>query len=134
MPIRLIKLLPLLALAGSLCLVGCAPPKLDSISRDDVVDGDQRVAITFNGANFSDHARLVVDGAPDGIGTGITLDAPFTYVSSTPLDSLLDIGQSTAAGAHDLTIGDGGGISEPRELYVQCPGCPLPPRLVAIMD
>jgi hypothetical protein len=124
----------LLASIAAVCLSGCHPPRLDTISKDSVTDGDQQVPITLTGANFTNRCKIVVDGSPDGIGTGITLDAPLGFISETELDASLDIAANTPPGAHDIAVGDHTGISDPQQLYVSCVGCPPPPRLVDVSD
>lgn len=130
--------LALLGTAVVVCLSGCTGPGffgfgVNRTARYTVSPGDQFVQLQLFGVNFTNQSRLIIDGQVDGIGTGITLNGPLTFVSSQELDASLNIAANAIAGAHTFVIGDPNeGISSSLPFYVQCSGCPAPPVFGAV--
>ncbi|MEY2509363.1 MAG: hypothetical protein QOE26_126 [Verrucomicrobiota bacterium] len=119
------------------CLSGCEVPRLAKVDPDQVDAGAQNVKLSLTGpltspspgGLFTAKSRLIIDGNPDA-GPGISQNVPLTFVSSDELTAYLNLDQNTLPGAHTIAVGTVSGISEAQSLFVRCPGCPPPPRML----
>lgn len=124
-----------LAVAG--CWVsGCTPPVLFGVNPD-AAQADQnqevRLQVTLYAGlgygNFSPNNTysLLIDGQL-GNGSGITAGR-LEFVDVDDLRTNLIIAPNAVGGAREFAVGNSFGISKPVNFFVQCAGCPPPPRM-----